>query len=101
MKHLETIRLQLWDEFYNELYTGKLAPKYKFKAHATTAPQPNHIVLVERPKVPRYKWPLGRIMQLLPSKDGTIRSGIVRCNNTLIERAVNQLIPIELTTSSE
>uniref|UniRef100_A0A8R1E2H8 Integrase catalytic domain-containing protein n=1 Tax=Caenorhabditis japonica TaxID=281687 RepID=A0A8R1E2H8_CAEJA len=101
MKHLDTIRLQLWDEFYNELYTGKLAPKYKSKAHATTAPQPNHIVLVETPKVPRYKWPLGRIMQLLPSKDGKIRSVIVRCNNTLIERAVNQLIPLELTTSSE
>ncbi|PIC34046.1 hypothetical protein B9Z55_013816 [Caenorhabditis nigoni] len=69
LKHLDSIRLQLWDEFYNEMYTGIKAPRYKSSAHSTVSPQPDHVVLVETPNLPRYRWPLARIIQLLPSKD--------------------------------
>ncbi|CAO4359944.1 unnamed protein product [Caenorhabditis nigoni] len=72
LKHLDSIRLQLWDEFYNEMYTGIKAPRYKSSAHSTVSPQPDHVVLVETPNLPRYRWPLARIIQLLPSKDGKL-----------------------------
>ncbi|PIC11432.1 hypothetical protein B9Z55_029091 [Caenorhabditis nigoni] len=101
LKHLDTIRSHLWDEFYKELYTGIKAPRYKAKAHSTESPQPNHVVLVETPNLPRYRWPLARIIQLLPSKDGKIRSVLLKCKNTTIERAINQLIPLELSASDE
>ncbi|CAO4364538.1 unnamed protein product [Caenorhabditis nigoni] len=101
LKQLDTIRLHLWEEFYKELYTGYKAPRYKDKSHSTESPQPNHVVLVETPNIPRYRWPLARIIQLLPSKDGKVRSVLLKCKNTTIERAINQLIPLELTASKE
>uniref|UniRef100_A0A8R1EG34 Integrase catalytic domain-containing protein n=1 Tax=Caenorhabditis japonica TaxID=281687 RepID=A0A8R1EG34_CAEJA len=99
LKQMDTTRLHLWDEFYNELYTGRNAPSYKNRAHSTLSPEVGHIVLVETPKTPRYRWPLGQIMELLPSKDGEIRSVKVKCKNTIIDRAINQLIPLEVTPS--
>uniref|UniRef100_A0A8R1IWU3 Integrase catalytic domain-containing protein n=1 Tax=Caenorhabditis japonica TaxID=281687 RepID=A0A8R1IWU3_CAEJA len=101
LKQMDTTRLHLWDEFYNELYTGRNAPSYKNRAHSTLSPEVGHIVLVETPKTPRYRWPLGQIMELLPSKDGEIRSVKVKCKNTIIDRAINQLIPLEEKESTE
>ncbi|PIC41315.1 hypothetical protein B9Z55_008776 [Caenorhabditis nigoni] len=98
LKHLDNLRVQLWDEFYKEMYTGKQAPTYNDKAHCSVKPQLNHVVLVKTPNVPRYRWPLGRIIKLLPSTDGHIRSVRLKCKNAEIERAVNQLIPLELST---
>uniref|UniRef100_A0A8R1IJI6 Integrase catalytic domain-containing protein n=1 Tax=Caenorhabditis japonica TaxID=281687 RepID=A0A8R1IJI6_CAEJA len=99
-KYLESLnatRQKLWDEFYNELYTGKKAPTYKNRAHSSEVPQIGHIVLVETPLVPRYRWPLGRITELIKSSDGKTRSVTIKCKSKLIQRAVNQLIPLELT----
>ncbi|CAP28473.1 Protein CBG08539 [Caenorhabditis briggsae] len=83
LKQLDTIRLHLWEEFYKELYTGNKAPRYKAKSHSTESPQPNHVVLVETPNLPRYRWPLARIIQLLPSKDGKVRSVLLGWRESL------------------
>ncbi|EFO99752.1 hypothetical protein CRE_18499 [Caenorhabditis remanei] len=99
LKHLDNIRLQLWDQFYNSMYTGYNAPTYKNKSHCTIAPEPNQVVLVHTPNLPRYRWPLARIIELLPSKDGQVRSVVVKCKNKLVERTINQLIPLELSTA--
>uniref|UniRef100_A0A1I7TE92 Integrase catalytic domain-containing protein n=1 Tax=Caenorhabditis tropicalis TaxID=1561998 RepID=A0A1I7TE92_9PELO len=100
LTQLNNTRSQLWDEFYKEMYTGKHAPKYKDKAHCSGSPQLNELVLVETANVPRHNWPLGRITQLIPSKDGKIRSVQIRCKDKTVERAVNQLIPLELSFTS-
>ncbi|EFP01637.1 hypothetical protein CRE_23352 [Caenorhabditis remanei] len=97
LKHLDNIRLQLWDQFYNSMYTSNLAPTYKPHSHCTVSPKRDHVVLVHTPNVPRYRWPLARITELITSKDGAVRSVILKCKNKLIERAINQLIPLELS----
>ncbi|EFP00427.1 hypothetical protein CRE_21785 [Caenorhabditis remanei] len=90
LKHLDNIRLQLWDQFYNSMYIGQHAPTYKTKAHCTITPQPNHVVLIQTPNLPRYRWPIARIIELIPSKDGKVRSVLVKCKNKLIERAQDE-----------
>ena len=51
---------------------------------------------------PRVFWRLARVEQLLPGKDGKIRSAVVKLGggNASTRRPIEQLIPIEVKSSS-
>ncbi|CAI4220385.1 unnamed protein product, partial [Auanema sp. JU1783] len=46
--------------------------------------------------VPRGAWRLGRVTKQLQHSDGYIRSVELKCRNRLIERALDQVFPLEL-----
>ena len=64
-------------------------------------PNVNDIVIIHQDKVPRYKWRLGRILELCPGRDGNVRSVklVVGGTRNIVKRPVNALLPIETSNS--
>ena len=54
------------------------------------------IVIVENEKMPRHLWKLGRIEELITSKDGKIRGATVKTEQSSIQRPIQKLYPLEL-----
>ena len=52
--------------------------------------------------MPRGSWKLGKIIQLIPSKDNEIRAAKVQlATKKILTRAMNHLYPLECASSSE
>ena len=52
------------------------------------------IVLVLEPNLPRGKWPLGRIVETYPGKDGHSRVVKVQCGEKTVVRPIHKLVPL-------
>ena len=52
------------------------------------------IVLVLEPNLPRGKWPLGRIVDTYPGKDGHSRVVKVQCGEKTVVRPIHKLVPL-------
>ncbi|GFQ85380.1 integrase catalytic domain-containing protein [Trichonephila clavata] len=52
------------------------------------------IVLVENPNKKRLYWPLAKVLELLPGRDGNIRTLKLKCGNAEIIRPVQRLLPL-------
>ena len=59
--------------------------------------QPGDIVLVET-EFTRDYWPLGKIVKLLPDHHGQVRAAEVRVEGKLVEKTLNQLVPMEVSS---
>ena len=53
-----------------------------------------NIVIVISPDSEIGKWPLGRILETIPGRDGHVRKAIVLIGGKKIERGINRLITI-------
>jgi hypothetical protein len=47
----------------------------------------------------RLEWPLGRILELLPGKDGKVRVGKVKTSSGVLLRPLQRLFPMEVSTA--
>ena len=63
-------------------------------------PETDDVVLIFEEKTPRQNWCLGRIIELLPSRDGEIRGAkvLIGKSKQVVERPVNKLYPIEFAS---
>jgi len=52
------------------------------------------LVFVKDPKVPRLHWPRGRISDVHPGKDGTVRVVTVKTTASTFKRPVTDLVPL-------
>ena len=57
--------------------------------------QPGDIVLVVSSDTPRGRWPLGRILEVYPGKDGHIRSVRLQVGKKQYSRPIAKLCPLE------
>ena len=61
--------------------------------------QPNvnvgDLVLLAEDNVPRNLWPLARVIETYPSKDGLIRSAKIKTRNTQLTRPITKLVMLE------
>ncbi|CAG2242219.1 unnamed protein product [Mytilus edulis] len=64
------------------------------KGHKT-----DDIVLVMNPNVQRGHWPLGRIIEVFPGKDGHVRVAKVSLGQTVFMRPITKLCPLDIETS--
>ena len=55
------------------------------------------MVILKTDEKNRGKWPLGIIEELIAGKDGVIRVAKVRAGKGQLERAVQHLLPLELS----
>ncbi|VDI59007.1 Hypothetical predicted protein [Mytilus galloprovincialis] len=79
--------LSLRERTANKLRSGRIQSKTPAKV--------GDIVLIKE-NLPRGSWKIGRICQLVVSRDGQIRSGKVMLpNKKTLNRALNMLYPIE------
>ncbi|EFP02063.1 hypothetical protein CRE_14359 [Caenorhabditis remanei] len=90
------VRENLWNVFSDEYYALLRESAARPTAHSRDSPKPGTTVFVVTDKVARYRWPIGVIQKLIPSKDGKIRSVEVKIGKRILEKSVNHLIPLEL-----
>ena len=55
------------------------------------------VVIIQSEERNRGKWPLGVVQELYKGRDGVVRVVKLRAGQTSLERAVNQLYPLELS----
>jgi hypothetical protein len=95
---------RLWGYWYEE-YLFSLHERSKPFHHSgrndsKSHPFLNQIVLLTDTDVPRGKWKLARVIRLIPSKDGHVRSAEIKLwNGVRLRRATNHLIPLEVEDS--
>ena len=57
--------------------------------------QTGSIVLILDESLPRNNWPLGRVLQTFPGRDGLVRSVQVKTANNVLVRPINKLCLLE------
>ena len=54
------------------------------------------VVLIREDNVPRLKWPLGRVQELFPGKDGVTRSVSLKTAKGVVTRSIQKLHDLEV-----
>ena len=73
MEYLETVLNHFWNRWRSECIPSLLEYQKLYKRQNQIIPSIGNIVNIYDDKVPRYKWLLGRIYDVIIGKDGTIR----------------------------
>ena len=92
----KTLQHELKSRFRNE-YLAQLIQRSKEKK--LTNVNINDIVLIGSDAKKRIEWPLGRVIELLPGKDGKVRVCRVRTSYGTLLRPVRVLYPLEIRDS--
>ncbi|KHJ87661.1 integrase core domain protein [Oesophagostomum dentatum] len=97
----EKIVNQFWEK-WNLEYLTSLRETQKInlkqpKHLAKSNPEVGEIVLLEQDLIPRGCWSYGRIIAIVKSADGLIRSAkIILPNRNVIQRPLNRIFPLEI-----
>ena len=59
------------------------------------------VVLIEDDERKRGKWKMGIVYQLITARDGVVTAAKLRAENSQLERALQQLYPLELKCDRE
>ncbi|XP_063911968.1 uncharacterized protein LOC135128820 [Zophobas morio] len=103
---LEKMRQEFWIRFQRE-YITQLQRRNKWKTSPATSLKPGCLVLLVDEQTPPLTWPLGRVQEVHPGRDGLVRVATVKTNKGVYKRAISKLsiLPIdsdiEDTTSSD
>lgn len=94
-RHVQFLSDQFWKRWVREylpilqLRRKWLQPKRNF--------QVGDVVLILGEKTPRKNWPMGRIVQTYPGKDGLVRSAQIKTSSSILTRPVTKLCLLECT----
>ena len=107
LKHMESRLDQIWDRWKKEYLVG-LREFHKPKVHKKGSEygiKPGDIVLIESNGTHRGLWKKGKVIKVLKGKDDNIIRGvaletIVNGVKRRLERAIQQIYPLELCTDS-
>jgi hypothetical protein len=103
VRYIETVVEHFWERWRKEYIATLRNLQHKFKKRNSLVPVKDDIVLVFEEKAPRHTWCLGRITEIIPSRDGQVRGAKVFIGKTrqIIERPINKLYPIEFATEEQ
>ncbi|GBP01323.1 hypothetical protein EVAR_66461_1 [Eumeta japonica] len=94
-----TYMQQVFWKKWSSAYLSQLQERTKWQSSAPNL-QKGMMVLVKDENTPPLKWPLGRILDLIPGKDGIVRVAVVKtCHNTF-RRAISKLAVLPLDNSA-
>lgn len=88
-----------WERWQNE-YLTTLLPRKKWtqeKEHI----QIGQLVIIKDENLPPSRWLMGRIIELIKSKDGLVRSVVVQTPKTKLKRAVQKICILPVVPSIE
>ncbi|GFW98923.1 DUF5641 domain-containing protein [Trichonephila clavipes] len=54
------------------------------------------VVMIEEPSKKRVYWPLGKVISLLPGRDGKVRTLKLKCKNFELIRPIQRVYPLEV-----
>ena len=108
MRYLQTFVNSFWNSFQNE-YLNELREKHHYNAkkkYGETKLFENDVVLIkDDDKLPRNKWKMAKIENVITGNDGEIRGAVIKvCVNgkcNLITRPIQRLIPFEIVKTDE
>ncbi|KAK6017410.1 hypothetical protein OSTOST_17071 [Ostertagia ostertagi] len=88
---------KLWREDYLQSLAQRQQKLAKNSNGSRLQPAVGDLVIVKTEDTPRAHWPLAVVTRLHVSKDSSIRSVQIRtAKNTLVDRSVNHLVPLEI-----
>ena len=103
LKRLQTLLNHFWKRWSNE-YLVSLRRSSQGK-NTTITPQIGDVVVIHEDNIRRQAWRIGKIVKLLPSKDGQIRACELICSNNghpgVLRRPITKLYPFEHSRSLE
>ena len=96
-KRIEKCKEMLWKRWTNEYLKG-LRERHNLKYHNKKSfLKLGDVVIIQSDERNRNKWKLGIVESLIPGRDGIVRVARVRSGKNTLERAVQQLYPLELS----
>jgi hypothetical protein len=84
---------RVWDRWLKE-FLPMLTPRSKWN-HVAKEMTKGDVVLALQKDLPRGRWPLGRIVETYPGRDGHTRVAKVQCGSKTIVRPIHKLIPLQ------
>ena len=81
-----------WD-LWKKNYLNRLQSRGKWWKSAPTLKEGDAVIVKDK-FARRNEWPLARVMETMPSSDGTIRSCIIKTRKGTYRRPVNVLVPL-------
>jgi hypothetical protein len=96
-KERQKIIQHFWKRFYRE-YLPKLIPYTKWLENKDHNLGKEDVVLLYEPNQPRSVWPVGRVIQTFPGKDGIVRVAEVKTPAGLFRRSVGKLYLMEASS---
>ena len=85
---------RVWSRWMKE-YLPSLRARPKWN-QIVRALKRGDVVLVFDQDMPRGRWPLGRILEMYPGRDGHARVAKVQCGGKTLVRPIHKLVPLEL-----
>jgi len=94
-RHLQLMGQHFWARWRKE-YLHHLQQRSKWQASCDSSPQVGDMVLMQEDNVPPMFWPLGRVVEVHPGKDGIVRVVSVKTKGGVFKRAVTKiaLLPV-------
>ncbi|XP_059364848.1 uncharacterized protein LOC132103769 [Carassius carassius] len=89
-RHSQTIIDHFWSYFTRHYLPG-LQTRQKWQ-RVTQDLAENMVVMIIDPQLPRAQWPIGRVVKLIPSADGHVRSAQVQVNDGIYLQPVAKLV---------
>uniref|UniRef100_A0A183GSM3 Integrase catalytic domain-containing protein n=1 Tax=Heligmosomoides polygyrus TaxID=6339 RepID=A0A183GSM3_HELPZ len=88
---------ELWHKEYLQALAERSQIRFAKQQSAARQPQVGDVVLIQTDNTSRSNWPLGLIVKINSSADSSVRSiGVKTGKNKILDRSVNQLIPLEV-----
>ena len=97
LKCITTFKERVWRRWTNE-YLKSLRERHNLKHKSKDANiQVGDVVIIKGDEKNRAHWKTGIVVELFTGRDGVIRAAKLRAGKSYLERAVQQLYPLELT----
>ena len=99
-KHLSKCKNAVWKRWSSE-YVRSLRERHSLKHPGKPCTLAvGDVVILKSEDKNRGKWPLGILQELYPGRDGVVRAVKLRSGKNFLERAVQHLYPLELSSDS-
>ena len=98
-RRLQELVRHFWRRWLQEWLPNLNARRKWFKPERDI--QVDDVVLVISPDTARGQWPLGRILEVYPGKDGHVRVVKVQVGRNELLRPVTRICPLELNSGAD
>uniref|UniRef100_A0A7M5XLD8 DUF5641 domain-containing protein n=2 Tax=Clytia hemisphaerica TaxID=252671 RepID=A0A7M5XLD8_9CNID len=95
-KYLKKAREKIWQRWLTE-YVRYLRERHQLKNNEGSQFKEGDVVIIKGDERNRANWNLGIIDKMMPGKDGIIRAVRLRAGKNFLERAPENLFPLELS----
>ncbi|XP_049886542.1 uncharacterized protein LOC126381028 isoform X1 [Pectinophora gossypiella] len=93
-QRVEYLKQHFWRRFSNE-YVSSLQQRTKWR-HSTGQLEQGALVIVKEKNLPPLMWLLGRVVHVVPGRDGIARVADIKTKKGIIRRAYNMLCPLPI-----